>query len=122
MVKQSWMKCVTLHELVCFDGPSSLRQQDIHYVNISKGLMLGLANSKMTAKQKHTAARLHLNTTECWSWKLSQAKYSKQMKTGNTRKWSNFIFKIIKHEKTRPEYELRVLMAGYLLHSSHPLH
>lgn len=67
MVKQSWVKCVILHELVCFDGPRSLRQLDIHYVNISRGLMLDLASSKMTIKQKHTAARLHLNTTERWS-------------------------------------------------------
>lgn len=52
MVKQSWVKCVTLHELVCFDGPSSARQHSIHYVNISRGLMLSLASFKMTIKQK----------------------------------------------------------------------
>lgn len=124
MVKQSWVKCVTLHELVCFDGPRSSRQHDIHYVNMSRGLMLGLASSKMTIKQKHTAARLRLNTAECRSWRLSQANKSKQKKKRNAEKQSSVLFKIRKTLKlgqylssisSRLELELWTLTVSYSL-------
>lgn len=131
MVKRSWVKCVTLHELVCFDGPRSLRQHDIHYVNISRRLMFGLASSNMPIKEKHTVARLRLNTADCSPSRLSQAK-SKRMQKGNTKKQSSSIFKILKTKKkkthpslnsqslsnnmsSRLELELWSLTAGYLL-------
>lgn len=123
MVKQSWVKCVTLPEPVCFDGPSSLRQHDIHYVNFSRGLMLGLPSSKMTIKQKHTATRLRLNTAKCWWWRLSQAN-----KTKEKRKHGEVVKHYIEDLKiallsnldstsnisSRLELELGVLTAGYL--------